>query len=256
MTEHPKPRQNQPVLIRNLATAIEQSEIPLTVYGTIFATMALLWIFQAIHPDLTLGLFTELLGAAFTLFIIDSLLVRSKANRWKLVREHIDYLIARHINRLRDGVAGRAFGFDPDIIEGVEEAEQHGRIRSERARFLHELETRTGEELMGKLCDNSLFSESSYEYFQEKARDLWDILNMKYSEYMEPSLVSLLMRLHTDLSDVCGHIRQYRKADRHPEDAAFYHQIGRLGISHSLLTVIELVYELKHQGYSESAALT
>jgi len=28
-----------------------------------------------------------------------------------------------------------------------------------------------------------------------------------------------------------------------------------LGISHSLLTVIELVNELKHQGYSESAAL-
>lgn len=81
MTEHPKPHQNQPVLIRNLATAIERSEIPLAVYGTIFATMALLWIFQAIHPDLTLGLFTELLGAAFTLFIIDSLLVRSKANR-------------------------------------------------------------------------------------------------------------------------------------------------------------------------------
>lgn len=109
--------------------------------------------------------------------------------------------------------------------------------------------------MMAKLCDKSLFSESSYEYFQEKARDLWDILNMKYSEYMEPSLVSLLMRLHTELSDVCGHIRQYRKADRHPEDAAFYHQIGRLGISHSLLTVIELVNELKHQGYSESAAL-
>jgi len=41
----------------------DRSEIPLTVYAVIIVTMSLLWIFQAIHPDLTLGLFTELLGA-------------------------------------------------------------------------------------------------------------------------------------------------------------------------------------------------
>jgi len=81
-----------------------RSEIPLAVYAAILVTMALLWTFQSLHPDVTLGFFTELMGAAFTLFIIDTLLVRSKLKRWKIVQEHIDYLIARDVNRLRDGL--------------------------------------------------------------------------------------------------------------------------------------------------------
>lgn len=35
--------------------------------------MVLIWGFRAVHPDLALNLFSELLGVAFTLFIIDTL---------------------------------------------------------------------------------------------------------------------------------------------------------------------------------------
>jgi len=78
---------------------------------------------------------------------------------------------------------------------------------------------------------------------------------MKYSEYMDPIMVSSLMKLHTHLSDVCSHIRQYRKADRLTDQAAYYHNIGRNGISNSLLRAIELVNDLKRRGYSEAATL-
>ncbi len=234
----------------------DRSEIPLTVYAVIIVTMALLWIFQAIHPDLTLGLFTELLGAAFTLFIIDTLLVRSKTKRWKVVREHMDYLIARNINRLRDGLSVRALGFEPDIPAGMSRAQQLAAIRAQRATLLDAVETDSAEQLIPRLAEASLFSDNTYAYLNEKAEDLWDILNMKYSEYMDPELVSSLMRLHTHLKDTCAHLRQYQKAEQFPADAIYYQQIGRLGASVSLLEIVSITNALKRDGYSEPANLT
>ncbi len=116
------------------------TEIPLAVYAAIFVTMALLWVIQEVHEDVTLGLFTELGGAAFTLFIIDTLLVRSKTRRWRLVQDHIDYLIARHVNRLRDGIAVRVFGFHTDVPAEMEAASIDV-VRAQRAGFLQELES-------------------------------------------------------------------------------------------------------------------
>lgn len=236
-------------------TLFLQSEIPLTVYAAIALTMVGLWIFQELNPDVTLGMFTELAGAAFTLFIIDTLLVRSKAKRWKIVRVHVDYLIGRNINRLRDGIAARAFGFQPRLVESKSEKAQFAEVSEQRAVLFSELEQLAAEKLTSRLVDASLFSEESYAYFNEKADDLWEILNMKYSEYMEPELVSTLMQLHTHVKNVCGHIRQYAKADRFPSDARYYRRIGRMGASASFREIVSLVNLLKELGYSQAASL-
>lgn len=239
-----------------LTAVLSRSEIPLIVYLVIFSTMALLWIFQTIHEELTLGLFTELLGAAFTLFIVDTLLVRAKSKRWKMVRTHVDYLIARNVNRLRDGIATRVFGFNPGIDAALSQAEMTQLIRDQRGELLNELEQSGETRLLQDLDEDTVFSEEVYDYFNEKADDLWEIINMKYSEYMEPELVSLLMRLHTQMKDVCAHIRQYRKGELFSESEAHYHQVGRLGLSVSMHEVIRILNALKANGYSEPPALT
>lgn len=236
-------------------TRFFQSEIPLTVYAAIALTMVGLWIFQELHPDVTLGMFTELAGAAFTLFIIDTLLVRSKAKRWKIVRVHVDYLIGRHINRLRDGMAGRVFGFQPNLATNQPERAQYQAISDQRAAFFSELEGLPAAQFTRRLVDSTLFTEENYAYFNEKAEDLWEILNMKYSEYMEPELVSILMQLHTHIKNVCGHIRQYAKAERYPADARYYKRIGRMGATSSFREIVNLVNRLKQLGYSQSATL-
>ncbi len=235
---------------------IAQTDIPLTVYATIFITMALIWIFQDHLPELLVGLFTELLGAAFLLFIIDTLLVRSKTRRWKLVQDHIDYLVARNINRIRDGISARAFGFNPDIADDVPEEEQLVRISAQRAALLTEMEQQGPDAIRKRLVDQLLFTDNTYSYLNEKAEDLWDILNMKYSEYLDPQLVSSLMRLHMHLKDAGSHLRQYAKADKFPSAASYYHRIGRLGVSVTISEIIAIVNELKRQGYSEQANLS
>ncbi len=235
---------------------IAQTDIPLTVYATIFITMALIWIFQDHLPELLVGLFTELLGAAFLLFIIDTLLVRSKTRRWKLVQDHIDYLVARNINRIRDGIAARVFGFNPVIADDLFEEEQLARISEQRSALLTEMEQKGPETIRTQLADQFLFTDSTYIYLNEKAEDLWAILNMKYSEYLDPHLVSALMRLHTHLKDASSHLREYAKADKFPAVASYYHHMGRLGVSVSIAEILVIVNELKRQGYSEQANLS
>lgn len=231
---------------------LKRRDIPLAVYTAIFVTMALLWIFQSLNPDVLLGFFTELMGAAFTLFIIDTLLVRSKMKRWNVVQEHVDYLIARDVNRLRDGLAMRAFGFDPVIKEARSE-EQRKAVREQRGALLSEMEIKTPNELASFLAKDNLFNENTYSYLDEKASALWGVLNMRYSEYMCPELVSILIRLHTHIKDLCGHIRQYQRAADAVKDASYYQTIGLRGACVSIREILRMVNELKRQGYSRLA---
>lgn len=239
----------------SLFSAFGRTEIPLAVYVVIFSTMTFLWVFQALHEDLTIGLFTELLGAAFTLFIVDTLLVRATTHRWKIVENYVEYLIGRNVNRLRDGVATRVFAFNPGIDPDLSEIEMTAAMREQRAVLLTELEGLSAETLLSRADERTLFTEELYAYFNEKAEDLWEIINMKYAEYMAPELVSVLIHLHTQLKDACGHIRQYRKVDRFPDSEQHYRRIGRVGMSVSLLEVIRLLNMLKRHGYSEAASL-
>ncbi|TGG94894.1 hypothetical protein E4656_00225 [Natronospirillum operosum] len=234
---------------------LDRTSVPIAVYGVIAVTMVLLWIFQELHPDVTLGFFTELLGAAFTLFIIDTLLVRSKTKRWRVVQTHVDYLVARDVNRLRDGLAVRVFGFDPVIAEGSSD-DQVAAVRAQRAALLTEMEAVPLDKLAEAFATESLFTESSYAYLDGKARALWDVLNMRYSEYMDPELVSTLMRLHTHLKDLCGHIRHYGRGASFVDDADYYETVGIRGASVSVRNILQLVNELKRQGYSRPASMT
>lgn len=118
------------------------------------------------------------------------------------------------------------------------------------------MEQQGPEAIRNRFVDQLLFTDNSYAYLNEKAEDLWDILNMKYSEYLDPQLVSALMRLHMHLKDMGSHLRQYAKADKFPSAAAYYHRIGRLGASVSISEIIVIVNELKRQGYSEQANLS
>lgn len=231
------------------------ADTPLAVYAAIFLSMTILWVIQEVHPDVTLGLFTELGGAAFTLFIINVLLVRSRTKRWRLVQGHVAYLTARQINRLRDGIAVRAFGFHPDIPEEPG-ANSQDTIRSQRAEYLRELARHEPESLRAHFAHKSLFTQDTYAYLQERAQGVWDLINMKYAEFMEPELVAKLMHLHTHLKDLEGHVRQYARGEWFPEDASHYHFMAEQGASVSALAVVRLLNAFKEMGYSEAASLS
>jgi len=240
-----------------IARRLQISELPLVVYGAMAFALIGLALLRDRAPDLSMNLISELLGAAFTLFIIDSLLVRSKAKRWKLVHVHIDYLIARSTNRLRDGMATRFFAFTPSLAAGASDLENLASVRTQRGTLFDDLLTLDETGFRSRLNKQEVFTERSYGYLNEKAEDVWDILNMKYSEYLAPELVSLLIRLHTNLKDSAANIMQYRKAERFESesDRVYYHSIGERGFAVSLREVVEIVVELKNQGFSEPANL-
>lgn len=223
----------------------KKTDVPVVVYLSVIIAMVVTWRVREKY-EIAGEFFVELFGVAFTLFIIDILLVRTKTKRWKVVRDDIDYLIARGVNRLRDGLAIRAFLFDPNFEATLPVSEQ-------RAKYLTELEQLSTEELPSFLNEADLFTADGYAFFKERASDFWDIINMKYSEFLSPVLVSQLINLHVHLKDVCAHIHQYRKSERNAEDALAFKRTAREGVSFSLKQVIALVNKLKEEGYSESA---
>lgn len=241
-------------LRKYLSKRIIQSEIPILVYLVILGSMAFLWWWRNYNEELAMNFFAELFGAAFTLFIIDVLLVRSKTKRWKRVREDINYLIGRTVNRLRDGISIRAYNFDPQIPEGLDAKKTQSHIREVRSDFLNKTAKFNKEETLAHINETELFTESSYEYFHEKAEEVWKILNVRYADYLHPELVSLLLDLHIELKDLDGHIRQYLKAKRFPKDRVFYENLGKNGAAFSLPKIVQLLNDLKMAGYSELAS--
>lgn len=245
--------QESAVSSSKMRTLLRESDIPLVVYLVVFTAMFVVWGLNSLMPDLALNLFSELVGAAFTLFIIDVLLVRSKTKRWRTVSQHIDYLIARDINRLRDGLSFRAFNFNPELDALLKADDQHKHVRAQRADLLNEIEGLSIELVTQRLNLAALFTENSFDYFNDKATDIWNLLNMKYSEFLSPELVACLIELHTNLKDLCGHIRQYAKAERHAEDGEYYHAIGIRGAAITLKKCVSRVNQLKRAGYSMHA---
>lgn len=231
---------------------ISQTDKPLIIYLAIILGIGLALLIKPYHDDLSLSLVSEIIGAAFIIFVIDVLLVKSKTKRWLIVQDHIDYLIARTVNRLRDGMSSRAFYFQPLLKTQASEDDNLQEIREQRDIFLHELAALSSEHLASRFS-KELFSEDNYEYFNEKAADIWDLLNMKYSEYLAPQLVSLLIELHTNLKDVCAHIRLYKKAERFPKEQEYYQSSGIKGAAGNMKEIIRIVILLKEEGYSEPA---
>lgn len=215
----------------------------------LIASMGYYW------PDMALNLFSELAGAAFTLLVVDVLLVRSKTKRWRAVREHIDYLLARDINRIRDGIASKAFYFNPQVDDDDHEQQQLQEVGEQRSQLLTHMASLDLDELTASLCQTSLFTESSYEHFRDKSEDIWNVLNMKYSEYLPPQLVAYLFELHTHLKDLCGHIRQYAKANQFPHEADYYHATGLKASAVSIKQGLIILNQLAQLGLSQNPRL-
>jgi hypothetical protein len=250
MSSNPKENTLRNKIVRSLL----QTNIPIIVYTVVFFTMFMLWRYQA-YNDLAIDFFVELGGAAFTLFIVDVLLVRSKAKRWKVVRDELDYLIARNVNRIRDGISTRIFNFNPAIDETLPENQFLDQLRESRSNFLNEIALLQPEEVIQKINKDEMFSESGYDYFNEKADEIWDILNIKYSDYFHPELASHLISLHLNLKDLCSHIRQYMKSERFEERRTTFQNIGRRGAAVSLIKIVEQLNMLKNEGFSDIASL-
>jgi hypothetical protein len=224
---------------------------PIIIYCAVILGIIVALQIKPYHEDLSLNLVSEIIGGAFILFVIDFLLVRSKTKRWEIVQKNIDYLISRNISRLRDGMTRRAFGFQPNINDTFSKEEVKQDISQQRHLFLNSLSELDETELSKKLI-SEFFSEENYDYFNEKADEIWNVLNMKYSEYLPPELVSLLMELHTHLKDVCAHIRLYKKSENFSTEKAYYKKTGSDGASHHLKESIRIVNRLKDKGYSKS----
>lgn len=232
---------------------LRHSNVPLIAYGALLVAGLLLWWYRSINEDFALDLLSELIGIAFIVVILDTILVRAKVKRWKMVQEQVDYLIARTVNRLRDGICTRIFSFEPVIDKLISASESEAAIRVERTNFLLRLENADDALLRSTIAVAEAMSESTYDYLNEKAADVWDIINMKYSEFLEPELISQLMMLHTVLKDACSHIRQYRKSDRFQTDKDYYKDAGLEGLRACISEMIRLLNDLKESGYSRQA---
>jgi len=228
------------------------SGTPLIVYLTVILGIVAALMIAPYHDELSLNLVSEIIGAAFIIFVIDVLLVRSKTGQWRVVQEQCEYQIARNVSRIRDGLTFRAFGFRPVIEKGGKNIDQQSNVRAQRDQRLEQLRQMPVDALAAEIKSN-LFSQSNYEYFNEKADEIWNLLNMKHAEFLAPELVAMLMDLHSGLKDICAHIRIFNRAEHFPEERDYYERTGIHGAAHTLSDLVDVLVELKEEGYSEPA---
>ncbi|TVR83463.1 MAG: hypothetical protein EA409_03010 [Saprospirales bacterium] len=229
---------------------ISQTDTPIIVYIAVVIAILIALSLRRFHEELSLNLVSELLGAAFIIFVVNLLLVRSKNKRWKVVNSRIDYLIGRNVNQIRDSIATFAFNFNPELSEKDPHPIILEAIRKQRDDLFEEMKQLSEDEIVGQLSDK-LFTDDQLKYFSQRADDLWSILNMKYSEYLAPELVSLLMDLHIQINDLCAHIRSFNKSRWFIEDSFFYQETGKKGAAYNVREILKLVTRLKEEGYSE-----
>ncbi len=210
-----------------------------------FVATGLLW---RIHEDFSIDITIELLGAIITIVIIDEMLVKSKRKRWNLVKEEIEYILARSINILRDEILRNMFSFKPDIRGNMDMDSIEADIRKQKDKKFKELLSIHPEDMLDILEDTYL--RDGYDgYFQEQAEDLWRILNTRYSEHLEPEVVDELLRLHLHLRDLHNNIRLYNRGDENRR-RSYYRRMGGKEVVYNTRGMIRSLIRLKKMGYS------
>ena len=233
------------------------SRIPVIVYAALIVAFSVLGVLYFFLPDFSSDLLAELIGAVFVLLIIDNLMVRSRAKKWHAVDEEMKYLASRLIFRLRDGVAWRVFDFRPALQEGSDQKENMEILREKRHRFLLALENLSDKDFEKSLStffenlDNPKFSASQYEYFFERAKEVWDLMDMKYSDFIDAAPAEQLLKLYIHLKDLCAAIRIFERSRGEVEGRAFYEESSSDSITFNLQGAVKSMNRLKELGYSE-----
>ena len=143
--------------------------------------------------------------------LLDKLINHSNKIKWKVVKDEIDYLISRNINRLRENILSRLFDFNPDVIDGDLDAdtiEKH--IRQQREEKLEELYA-AHPSLLLKFLDKKFSDKENIIYFEERSSEIWQYLDMRHSEYLSPDVVHSLIDLYVNVKDLCAHMRIYNR---------------------------------------------
>jgi len=147
----------------------------------------------------------------FTVVLIDKLINHSNRTKWKIVKDDIDYLISRNVFRLRENVLSRLFDFNPNVIDNDLDSDTLEKdLRYQRAEKLEEL-YRLTPQLMRQALDKKFNDNENVVYFEERAAEMWQYLDMMHSEYLSPAVVHCLIDLYVNMKDLCSHMRIYTK---------------------------------------------
>ncbi|MFT4250425.1 MAG: hypothetical protein ACMXYD_03625 [Candidatus Woesearchaeota archaeon] len=223
----------------------EQSDMPLIGYLTLLVAIVAAFVLGRWYPDLSYDLLIELGAATLIILLLGVVLTRANRKRWSAVKQQTEYLIARLVHRVRQGVASRAFGFSPsiDVSASFEENEQSTRLQ--RRELLERLVATSD---VSSEIVSSLWSEE--EYFRSRATDVWELLNMKNGGYLSADIVSLLTDLYVYLEDLQAHIRTYAiKSSKKKQE--YYQRKALVGAEFCLQEILRITATLRDMGYSE-----
>lgn len=204
-----------------------------------------------IHEDFGIDISIELLGALLTIFIIDSLLLRSKRKRWDVVQDEVEYILARTVNNIRDEILREIFAFKPEIpscseknLKVIEDS-----IREQRDKRFKEILQMEDEEIF-KIAEDNFLKKGYHDQFSESAEELWRMINTRHSEHLDPEVVDDFLKLHLILRDLHSSIQLYKRQNKEKNDKDFYIRKGGEGVVYNIKECIKVLIRLKKRGYS------
>jgi hypothetical protein len=209
-------------------------------------TAGTLW---RIHEGFSIDITIELLGAIITIIIIDELLLKSKRKRWNLVKNEVQYILARTVNIIRSDILRDMFFFSPELKENKDMDSQERFIREQKDEQFNKLLNMSSEKML-EILEKGFLKQEYEDYFKEHAEDLWRILNTRYSEHLEPEVVEELLKLDLHLRDLHNSIRIYKRGvDK--QQKKYYQELGGRNIVYNTKNIIQILVNLKKMGYSQ-----
>ena len=142
------------------------------------------------------------------------------------MKNEIDYLISRNINRLRENVLSRLFDFNPQMIESSSDPDIiEKNIRNEREKKLEEFYKLTPSLVLITL-QKDFSDKENIIYFEDRAAEIWQYLDMRHSEHLSPEIVQCLIDLYVNIKDLCAHMRIYNRGKLNLKKNQYYIEIA------------------------------
>lgn len=224
---------------KSIFNVFKHTNIPLSIYIVLLTSMAFFWWAQKYIPDLSLNIFSELFGTAFTVFIIDIISNQNKEKKFINVKENINDLITRELYIILDGVSFKVLNIKFEIPENDNILNQIVETRAKKHQALFSLTENDFMKLQPYINEEIVNHKDIINYLKNRSDSIWKLINFQYSEFYPPEIVEGLTNVYSSLINLRQAIRQFQKESSIDQRNNYYNESGKYMISKQTYLLIE-----------------
>ena len=200
---------------------------------------------QITPTDVLFNIFVEVLGTGLTILVLDKLWHAEEIKRWDEVKKEVIELLHGEVDDIFLEFA--LFLIPPEmfVLESEDEKELEQKIKEYQKNELTKLAKGDLKEIENRIIENKLLINGGYGDLFRKRYESLNNIELKYSKFLEPSILRVMIRLETEMKALDSGIKARLNLKRQNKYGEFLIPSLERGIFHHVHEIVKILDEAR-----------